>query len=387
VPQTLPIPLAEVSSVGCISATSRRLDAPAALRFWHLTSLDAPSVAVVWSLAFAWAAKVSLPVWIPLLLALAAWSAYIFDRLLDVRAALRTGNLKSLRQRHWFHHRHRRVLGPLAISAACAAACIVVSVMPVAARERNSILAVAALAYFTRVHASRRLPAAGLSSLVPPFKKEMLVGLLFTAACALPALSRALAQTSARVWPLSATAVFFATLAWLNCHAIERWETEPSQQAVEVCFSGAKQAAEKLGASDEIGGECPAGAEAHVHFASFTARLKSCPDTKRSRIHAEMSFSAACKAPVLSARFTRGLKPPPPSGSSATAACVLAVSGLMLAWFLFQAQPRSAALVAAGAVSALLLALLDRLRDRLTPLALRVSADLVLLTPLALLVR
>jgi hypothetical protein len=38
-------------------------------------------------------------------------------------------------------------------------------------------------------------------------------------------------------------------------------------------------------------------------------------------------------------------------------------------------------LVAAGAASALLLALLDRLRRRLTPLALRAAADLVLLTP------
>jgi hypothetical protein len=59
----------------------------------------------------------------------------------------------------------------------------------------------------------------------------------------------------------------------------------------------------------------------------------------------------------------------------------------MLAYVLLHPQPRPAALIAAGAVSALLLALLDSLRDHLTPLALRVFADLVLLTPLALLVR
>ena len=59
----------------------------------------------------------------------------------------------------------------------------------------------------------------------------------------------------------------------------------------------------------------------------------------------------------------------------------------MLACVLFQPQPRSAALVAAGAASALMLALLDLVRNRLTPLALRVSADLVLLTPLTLLIR
>jgi hypothetical protein len=48
---------------------------------------------------------------------------------------------------------------------------------------------------------------------------------------------------------------------------------------------------------------------------------------------------------------------------------------------------RIALLVASGAASALLLALLDRLRGRLTPLALRAAADLVLLTPLPFLLR
>jgi hypothetical protein len=50
-------------------------------------------------------------------------------------------------------------------------------------------------------------------------------------------------------------------------------------------------------------------------------------------------------------------------------------------------QPRIAALLLAGGVSSLLLGLLDRLRDRLTPVALRAAADMVLLMPLALLVR
>jgi hypothetical protein len=66
---------------------------------------------------------------------------------------------------------------------------------------------------------------------------------------------------------------------------------------------------------------------------------------------------------------------------------LLGVSGLLLATVLASTQPRPAALIAAGAASALLLALLHRLRHRLTPLALRAAADLVLLTPLALLVR
>jgi hypothetical protein len=68
-------------------------------------------------------------------------------------------------------------------------------------------------------------------------------------------------------------------------------------------------------------------------------------------------------------------------------ACLLAVAGLMLAAILSSTQPRPAALVVTGAVSALLLALLDGLRSRLTPLAVRAFADLVLLAPLALILR
>jgi hypothetical protein len=64
----------------------------------------------------------------------------------------------------------------------------------------------------------------------------------------------------------------------------------------------------------------------------------------------------------------------------------------MLAVVFGHQQPRPAALITAGAASALLLALLDRGRSLLTPLALRTAADLallspVLLTPLVLLAR
>jgi hypothetical protein len=66
-------------------------------------------------------------------------------------------------------------------------------------------------------------------------------------------------------------------------------------------------------------------------------------------------------------------------------AILLALAGLLLAFFVPVIQPRSAALLTAGAASAFLLALLDSARNRLTPCALRSSADLVLLTPFLLL--
>jgi hypothetical protein len=379
-PQTFLNTQAQASSAHCIPVASRRLNAPALLRLWHLTSLDAPTVAAVWSLAFAWAVGIRLPVWIPLLLALTAWAVYIADRLLDARAALRAANLLSLRERHRFHHRYRRRFVPLAIAAACAAACIVFTFMPAAARERDSFLAVAAMAYFTRVHSSSRLPTLGLSRFSMLWKKEMVVGVLFTAACVLPALSRAAAQTRPTLWPLLAAAVFFALLAWLNCHAIERWESEPSQQAGRESFFAAKPNAEKLG-SEGGGGFNPRIKPTESMWA--LAPEGRFPPTSREF----PSFSEGCKAPAVYASFSRWLKPPHPSASSATAACVLAFAGLLLACALSHAQPRSAALAVAGAVSALLLAVLDRFRNRLTPLALRAAADLVLLTPLAFLLR
>jgi len=310
VPQTFPNPPAHVPadlSLTAPSTASANLDAPAPLRLWHLTSLDAPTVAVAWSLAFARAAQVRLPLWIPPLLALAAWAVYIGDRLLDARSALRTGNLTTLRDRHSFHHRHRRLLLPVAIAAALAAAFIVFTRMPIAARERNSALAVAALAYFTGVHSPDRLTSFSFSRLIKLsrlLKKELLVGLLFTAACALPAISRMPMPGLLPAWPLYADAAFFALLAWLNCYAIDAWES-----------------------------------------------------AETSPIAPQIQVQAA----------------------------LLALCGLALAFLLSPEHPRSAALVTCAVASVIMTALLDRFRPRLTPLALRVAADLVLLTPLALL--
>jgi hypothetical protein len=100
--------------------------------------------------------------------------------------------------------------------------------------------------------------------------------------------------------------VFFAALAWLNCHAIERWE----------------------------------------------------------------AVGETCSDPQIL----------PVAG-------LLAMAGFFGAIILFAAHSSEAALLGAGAASAVLLVLLDGIRGRLTPLALRTAADLVLLTPLVLLLR
>jgi hypothetical protein len=210
----------ERSSEIRVSRSHSHLDLPAPLRLWHLASLDAPTVAVVWSLSFAHAANIHLPRWVPVLLALTTWAVYIGDRLLDAASALRSGDLSHLRERHYFHWTHRRLLLPCAILAATASVAIVFLLMPAGIRGHDSILAAAALVYFSGTHISIRSEQRRQSL----FSKEFFVGVLFTAGCALPTLSRLPSAGASNALPLLAAFAFFAMLAWLNCYAIDRWE-------------------------------------------------------------------------------------------------------------------------------------------------------------------
>ncbi|MGA7342333.1 MAG: hypothetical protein WBX18_17125 [Terracidiphilus sp.] len=389
----------------CVASARRgRIDAPRWLALWHLASLDAPTVAVVWSMGFAWAAGVRLPAWVGFLLALAVWAVYVADRLLDVRAGLRSSETGRLRERHSFHWRHRRVLLPLAVTAACCAVALIADWMPAVARERDSLLAVASLAYFARVHSGR----GPRPFLLPLLTKELLVGVLFTLGCALPAAGRLLATPHASLWPLGCAAAFFALLAWLNCHAIDCWESRTpyriagrptSLNSVSAVAgkgftscgdykkrsSGAKEAAEKGKTAAESRELAPAGAKAHVHFATFAARLKSCPFTKPLQIAIKASLCAASKARLILCAFAARLNSRTDIKqleiSPWCAGCLLAVASFALAFLFSALHPRTAALLLAGAASALLLAVLDLKRRRLSPVALRAAADLVLLTP------
>jgi hypothetical protein len=197
----------------------------ASLRLWHLSSLDAPSVAVVWSLAFAWSAGVHLQPWVPAIQALGVWTIYVADRLLDTHRALHNGSIDNLRERHFFHWRHRLIFLPLAVVAACVCACLIFRFMPLIARQRDSFFAAAAFLYLTRVHSAGAASRPSLASRFPLTSKEFFVGLLFTTGCVLPAIAR-VAAAGQPLWPLLVPAFFFAFLGWLNCHAIDRWESQ-----------------------------------------------------------------------------------------------------------------------------------------------------------------
>jgi len=277
------------------------------LRLWHLASLDAPTVALIWSLAFAWVAGVRLQPWAPVALALITWAVYIADRLLDARAGMQSPPRHLLRERHYFHWRYRRVLAPIGLLAATAAAPLVITRLPAAARLPDSALAAATLVYFSGVHARLRI-FPDIRRLALPFRsRAFLIGAIFTAACLLPVASQmAHTRTLPAAGPLASPALFFGVLAWLNCRAIGRWESAP-----------------------------------------------------------EFSLEA--------------------NDGPLTCAWMVAIAGALLALCLAGAEPRASMLVAAGTASALLLGVLDRFRNRLTPMALRAAADLVLLTPALLL--
>lgn len=212
-----------------------QLEAPAPLRLWHLTSLDAPTVALIWTLSFAWSVRVQLPLWLPAVIGLSAWSFYIADRLLDARAAR-----SPLRPRHHFHWHHRRVFLPLAVLAGAAALALVLRYMPLAARTRNTAIAAAAMLYFTSVHVPQRIWQPIRRIPHPP--KELIVGLLFTVVCVLPTWVR----ISAHPLPLLAPALSFIALAWLNCHAIEVWESVPPLRSASITGQAALLAAVAL---------------------------------------------------------------------------------------------------------------------------------------------
>lgn len=174
--------------------------------YWHLLSLDAPTVAVLWALTFAQAAGVHAPITALAVLGIGTWLIYVADRLLDNRAADASG----LRERHFFHAKHRR---PLLVASAAAAVALVslIIVMPAAARRADTIVFAASMLYFVIVHTP-------VHRIGRRMNRELAVGIVFGCATAIPAWS----PSTTRI--LAAPVLLFAALCCLNCIAIETWE-------------------------------------------------------------------------------------------------------------------------------------------------------------------
>lgn len=180
-------------------SAERRPLAP--LEMWHLLSLDAPTVAALWTIFLADTVHAKLPWTAPLALAVAVWIFYAADRLSDAQASS-----SELEERHRFHARHRRgFLMAIACAAPILAALLIA--LPTEIRTAWLLLVLPLCGYAAAVHWLKlRIP------------KEMMVGLFFAAAVAAPCILQEPGPVQGMV------TVAFGMLCWLNCVGIARAE-------------------------------------------------------------------------------------------------------------------------------------------------------------------
>jgi hypothetical protein len=180
------------------------------LALWHLLSLDAPTVAALWTWFIARASGVHLPAASPVAMALAVWIIYAGDRLVDASRA-NTPHLRAeLEARHRFHHRHRRVFAVCIAAAAVSLGALLPLLDPAALRLYllEGILLIGWFIGLHATHSAHRLP------------KEIAVGIFFSAAVFIPSIAR---YPSLRLH-LAPAALLLGTLCALNCLFIYAWE-------------------------------------------------------------------------------------------------------------------------------------------------------------------
>ncbi len=185
-----------------------------ALGLWHLLSLDAPSVATVWTIAVAAAVGLHLPFASAAAMFLAVWMLYAADRLLDARPLPGGQSPPELEERHRFHHRHRRSFLILIAISACVLVTLLRNIDPHAMRI-YTLLATLLGAWFLIIHA-RPLPGDGAHRL----PKELAVGIFFPAAVFIPTVAR-LPQLRLDLLPI---ALLLAATCSLNCLYLYAWE-------------------------------------------------------------------------------------------------------------------------------------------------------------------
>ena len=176
------------------------------LILWHLLSLDAPTVATLWTWFIAHVNHVPLHASALIAMTAAVWTLYAADRLLDAHAIGTDG----LEARHYFHQRHRPVF-MAGIGIASVLLAFLLPRIPEQAIRLYLILGGLVFGYFVIIHATRsahRLP------------KEIAVGICFAAATFIPTVAR---EPSLRL-PLLPPALLLAALCSLNCLFIYAWE-------------------------------------------------------------------------------------------------------------------------------------------------------------------
>jgi len=202
------------------------------LALWHLLSLDAPTVAALWTWFVASANHIHLPASSILAIAVAVWMLYAADRLMDARlmdarlmdARLMDARLpdtpfpqvEGLEARHHFHHQHRTLFLTGILLASIALAVLLPHLEP-AALHLYLILGGLLAGYFILIHAT---PRAASNQTAHRRPKEIAVGVFFASAIFIPAVAR---RPDLRFTLLPA-ALLFAAVCSLNCLFIYAWE-------------------------------------------------------------------------------------------------------------------------------------------------------------------
>ncbi len=188
--------------------------------WFHLLSLDAPTVSVIWALLFARCYGVRLAFPEEAVLGLTVWVIYVGDRLSD---GWRATDYAGLQHRHFFYAQHRTPLVCLGALAASADLWLIAANLGAAELLAGLKFAAIVGAYLLCVHASP-------DWIVQFLPKELVVGILFAAGTTLPVWSKNSAFSEN--WRFSLT--LFALLCSLNCLSIECWERNSANDVAHV---------------------------------------------------------------------------------------------------------------------------------------------------------
>lgn len=181
---------------------------------WHLFSLDAPTVAAVWTAFVGWTAGMEVPWMQVAAMFIAVWILYAGDRLLDARPLFTAASGADLEERHHFHHRHRRAF-LTGVALAALPLLFLLHKSPEPVLHLYVLLAVLLGLWLLLVHVR---PAASATSHRLP--KELAVGMFFPAAVFIPTVGRSPVLRPA----LLPCALAFAALCSLNCLFLFAWE-------------------------------------------------------------------------------------------------------------------------------------------------------------------
>jgi hypothetical protein len=273
-------------------ATTTQITAPprttSPVVLWHLLSLDAPTVAALWTFFIARATHTALPIAVPAAMFLAVWILYAVDRLLDTRHLNSADHSRTaeVEARHLFHFRHRRAFLTIIPIAAIAIAALLPDLLTATLHlylTEGALL----VGWFLLVHTTRsRLP------------KELVVGLYFAAATFTPTLVRGPQAPAA----LLLDAALFGVLCTFNCLFIHAWEDDLRDRHTGLAIGAALLCVAALGVA--FATRAPATAAACALAAGSLLTINRLRHTL-SRTHLRAAADLALLTPALILPFVR----------------------------------------------------------------------------------